>query len=74
MAAIEKMQFGKQEVTFTLKKSSRARTIKLTALRGEGFVVTVPLGVTHEYVRKILLGKRRWILGKIGRASCRERV
>lgn len=68
MAVIEKIQFGEQEIAFTFKKSARARMVRITALRGEGFVVTVPRGVTPEYVRRILLGKQSWILKRLSYA------
>jgi predicted metal-dependent hydrolase len=65
MAGIENIELGGKEIAYTVKKSSRARMVRLTAVPGEGFVVTVPFWVTSEQVRRLLLKKKRWILGRL---------
>jgi len=61
----ERILFDGREVRYVLKTSLRSRSIRLTALRGEGFVVTRPRGVPKEFVERFLLAQKKWILAKM---------
>ena len=56
----------KQIITYTLKKSTRARRIRLAVSRDGKVSVTVPFGFFQERIaEKFIREKKEWILSKI---------
>jgi len=53
-----------QDVAYDVRRSHRARYMRLTMHRGGDFVVTVPDGIAPFRIEALLLQKARWILSK----------
>ncbi|NOY35613.1 MAG: M48 family metallopeptidase [bacterium] len=50
---------------YTLRRSGRARRVRLAVRCDGSVVVTAPLGVNPSVVEKFVSGKKRWILDKL---------
>ncbi len=60
---------NKQQVEFQLKKSRKARRMRLTIYRGGEFVVTAPKGYPDFVIRLYLHQKTEWILKHLQKFS-----
>ena len=59
------IQLHNQEVSYTLRKSERARRLRITVNQGSGVVVTLPQRTSMFTAEKFLLQKAVWILRSI---------
>lgn len=57
--------FNNQRIGYTLKKSKRARSMRLAVHVDGSIVVTVPYGVGEERINRFLQEKSDWLLSKI---------
>ena len=53
------------EVTYTLKVSERARSLRVTIYPDGGVTVTTPVSVSQEMVERFMQQKSAWITGKL---------
>ena len=54
-----------QSVAYTLRKSRRARRVRLSVYRDGSVVLTSPLGGSSRLAERFLQQKLNWVLGKI---------
>ena len=59
------IKLNKQDISYDLRSSSRARNLRLTVSGEAGLVITKPLGLGNDLVEKFLESKAGWILSKI---------
>ena len=59
------IELQKKNIEYTLRKSSRARRMRLTVYCNGSFVVTVPKDTSATLVEKLLHEKGMWIIKKI---------
>jgi len=50
---------------YTLKKSKRAKRLRLAVYCDGSVIVTTPLGVELSIIEKFLTDKKQWVMGKI---------
>lgn len=55
----------KQQVAYTLKKSDKARNMRISANIGGVLIVTIPRNMNERFVEKFIIEKASWILKKI---------
>jgi predicted metal-dependent hydrolase len=61
----KKITLQKKQVAYTLKKSSRARRMRVAVYCGGSVVVTAPKNLSENIVEKFIREKAKWILNKI---------
>lgn len=54
-----------KKIPYTLKKSRRARRVRLAVYCDGSVVVTSPVGVQQSIIEKFILDKTQWVLDKI---------
>jgi predicted metal-dependent hydrolase len=54
-----------QTISYTLKRSMRAKHVRLEVRPETGLIVVIPKSYRPESILDLLKGKRRWILGKL---------
>lgn len=53
------------KILYTLKKSKRARRVRLVVYCDGRVVVTSPVGVHQSIIEKFIIDKKKWVLDKI---------
>jgi predicted metal-dependent hydrolase len=56
----------KQQIAYTLKKSDKARRVRLAVRMGGDVVVTIPRSLSERVVEKFIAEKTSWLLKKLG--------
>ncbi len=62
---ISKIKLREKEVEYTLKKSRRARRLRLTIHCDGSFVITAPRGLSESFIEKFIIQKSAWVLDKL---------
>ena len=60
-----KVKLRDQEIEYQLRKSKRARRMRLAVYCDTSVVVTLPYGASENIVEKFIREKSRWLFGKI---------
>lgn len=55
----------KQQVSFVIRKSKRARRMRIAVYCNGDIIVTAPLGIKENFIEEFIKNKSGWILGKI---------
>lgn len=63
------IELQKRKVPYTLKVSSRARSLRLAIYQGGAFVVTLPRLMGLDRIEKFIRQKSQWVLDAIDRLS-----
>lgn len=61
----KKITLQKKQVAYILKKSARARMVRVAVYCGGSVVVTAPKNLSENIVEKFIIEKAKWILKKI---------
>lgn len=56
---------NKQQVSFIIRKSKRARRMRIAVYCNGDIVVTAPLGIKKNFIEKFIKNKSVWVLDKI---------
>ena len=57
----------KKDFSYTIRKSKRAKRIRITVYADERIVVTIPWGVKREQADKLISEKKQWVLKQVER-------
>ncbi len=60
-----KIILKKKKIEYTLKKSKRARVMRLAIYPGGAFVVTAPWWASQRVIERFIIEKAQWVIGKI---------
>ena len=63
----------KENFTYTIRKSKRAKRIRITVYADARVVVTLPWGLKKEKADKVIFEKKQWILKQVERFKNREK-
>lgn len=63
------IEFGNQNISYTIKKSSRARRLRLSVNRSGAVIVSVPRRVSNQMAEKFLRENLGWVLAQISRTK-----
>jgi predicted metal-dependent hydrolase len=61
----KKIDINHRQVEYTLRRSKRARRMRLTVYCDGNFVVTVPRGMNEGLIERFISAKSRWIIDKL---------
>ncbi len=61
----KKIEIDNKEIKYIIKKSGRAKRLRLAVHGDSSVVITIPRGITERTVEKFLREKADWILKKI---------
>ena len=62
---LAKIQLNKKEVEYTLKKSRRARRLRLAVFGDGSLVVTAPRRMSENFIEQFIVQKSAWVLEKL---------
>jgi hypothetical protein len=57
--------FGSRRIAYTLKRSYRARSLRVSVYPGGKCVVTAPVGMDPQRIDRFLQSKEKWIVTKV---------
>ncbi|MBU4600563.1 M48 family metallopeptidase [Candidatus Parcubacteria bacterium] len=60
-----KIKLRNQSVGYTLRKSARARRMRLAVYCNGSFVATMPRGFSESMVEKFIIQKANWVISKL---------
>ncbi len=59
-------------VDYRVRRSPRARRVRLTVSARDGLVVTLPRGLAEDHARRAVLSRQEWALGALSRVAARR--
>ncbi len=61
----KQIELAKKKVEYTLKKSNRARRMRLAIYCDGNFVVTAPQNVNENIIEQFIIKKSKWVIDKL---------
>lgn len=62
---LKQININNQDLTYTLRRSFRARRIRLTVSRDGAIIVTIPIGIQETVAQRFIAEKMNWISKKV---------